>query len=534
MNKLDSTTGTYEMALHVLQTSSSSFDARMESLRFLQSYVDGKLKVDANTRRRINQAVLEGVLEIVMTEERTSDLRKRQLMRTECFLILANLLDSQALFGDTEKKLRDIFESNREREEEDLHNHDLSLWPSESSEDRIPASKSAPRIVSTAGALNGAVMEEIDEAASPGFPLSPLNSMSQLKTRSTVTFEETESEILGTAYRINGTFDKSKRRHKGKQTHKLEALERDTSDLSLIKDKLTYHPRLFVMDKKLKPRPSTFYDSEYENDTFVPGLKPTDWYEQDKKLGYQKSRMWFPVAGLGFDNDMAPPDRPGPEKQIMPDRVVHEYMQMKALLSYVGDVVAPYANPNVGGVAAANIPLGGVSKRTHGAVNPNLYKEALRQAVSVWSPLIGSHLPDWVRKKHRWTEDHSSAIKSKIASDTAVAAAQFADQEGSIKSGNSPSVTTATSGSVTASATLAAESIYSTSTAAKRSRHIARAAEALTAATNHVEKKIVFTKGVLRRLLRKELKGAKQTSHTLKEYVLILRNRSGTVCACIC
>ena len=107
--------GSYELALHVLQTASSTFDARIEALRFLQVYVDGKSQVDSMTRRRINQAVLEGVLEIVLSEN-SSDLRKRQLMRTECFLILANLLDSKALFGDTEKKLAEIISANVERE----------------------------------------------------------------------------------------------------------------------------------------------------------------------------------------------------------------------------------------------------------------------------------------------------------------------------------------------------------------------------------------------------------------------------------
>ena len=44
---------------------------------------------------------------MIISEDNTADLRRRQLIRTECFLILANLLGSNTLFGDAFKKIEE-------------------------------------------------------------------------------------------------------------------------------------------------------------------------------------------------------------------------------------------------------------------------------------------------------------------------------------------------------------------------------------------------------------------------------------------
>jgi hypothetical protein len=91
---------TYSRAISMLQTPSSSYGDRMSSIRFLQHYVHEEKTLTNFDRRRINQLVMDNVMQMVMNEERTADLRKRQIIKTECFVILANLLDSETLFGN--------------------------------------------------------------------------------------------------------------------------------------------------------------------------------------------------------------------------------------------------------------------------------------------------------------------------------------------------------------------------------------------------------------------------------------------------
>ena len=50
--------------------------------------------------------------------------------------------------------------------------------------------------------------------------------------------------------------------------------------------------------------------------------------------------MWFPLPMLGVNSALVPTDRPSITLQrIQSDRIVREYMQMRALSSYVGDMI---------------------------------------------------------------------------------------------------------------------------------------------------------------------------------------------------
>ena len=95
----------YAHAVLVLQTPSAPLDDQVAALRFLQMYLKQDTTLTDLKRRQINQLVLDNVMDLVMNEERSSDLRKRQLVRTECFLMLAKLLDSQTLFGNVKARV---------------------------------------------------------------------------------------------------------------------------------------------------------------------------------------------------------------------------------------------------------------------------------------------------------------------------------------------------------------------------------------------------------------------------------------------
>ena len=116
----------------------------------------------------------------------------------------------------------------------------------------------------------------------------------------------------------------------------------------LVKEKLKpKYDRLAIKKAMFRPRASVMYGSEYEMQNILPGERnSTNWIEQDKKLGYQKSRMWFPTPNLLTEAKMLPDHRNLTSNRS--DQVVEEFLKMKALLSYVGDIVnAPPAKVNV-------------------------------------------------------------------------------------------------------------------------------------------------------------------------------------------
>ena len=86
-------------AILILQTPSSNCDDRVSALRFIQFYLNEEKSLSTLNRRRINQLAMDNVMQIIMNEDRTADTRKRQIIRTECFLMLSNLLASDTLFG---------------------------------------------------------------------------------------------------------------------------------------------------------------------------------------------------------------------------------------------------------------------------------------------------------------------------------------------------------------------------------------------------------------------------------------------------
>jgi hypothetical protein len=92
---------TLSEAIYHLQTPSSSIATRINSLRFLQFYLEQEEIIISSVtdRIKINQLILDNILLIINCEDLISDLRRRQLVKTECFLLLAKVLNSKSLFA---------------------------------------------------------------------------------------------------------------------------------------------------------------------------------------------------------------------------------------------------------------------------------------------------------------------------------------------------------------------------------------------------------------------------------------------------
>jgi hypothetical protein len=109
------------------------------------------------------------------------------------------------------------------------------------------------------------------------------------------------------------------------------------------------------------------------------------------------------------------------------EQIVQDYLQMKALLSYVGDLVMPFdtsKRTKPGRKNGADMP-----------VDPDRYQEAVKEAVSIWTPLVGVHLPKWLQQKKK-PPLHVISTMSQNESVTASETASLVTKEKSALVGN--------------------------------------------------------------------------------------------------
>jgi len=627
----------YNDALLVLQTPSSSLDARVGALRFLQSYVKGgsseSRKMDDRTRRSINQLVLNNVLEIVMGEDRTCDLRTRQLLRTECFLMLSSLLGSDSLFSGIKEKLDDIetataatvASSSLSSTSQALTNvladmkhkqlsaqmrgrgggggttaaapyddlASLSLtasFASSSSSSSPPSYLSPSRAGGTrrggsppaaaAPTLQGEYMLEIqamlnnedidqaeaaaavgrgDTAAAKGELRVSVSAPGQAKKRPMSPVRNAAAgggggggldafdsmSTMTNAHTYNGSTGGGGGGRGGGE-----------GELPLMRSTLTKPSLHLLKDKRLRPRPTVLFSGDLAFDEFsLSKVEKGNFLEQDVKLGYQKPRVWFPVPGIVVDRSMLPKDRSS-GAHMEPDRLVQEYMQMRALLSYMGDlVVVPFKGRTITKTSAGVDALrsekqdflsrqveleergesveqqllreqeeegeeegkgSGVSRvtikpllRLKGVLSNQRFDRAVEEAVAVWTPLLGTHLPTWAKKQAAGSSSGSSSSSS---------SSQQGIGKGSIYDGSSSSSSSS--------------SIASSSSRVGKGRLSHEDEESSLGSYSYgggggsersgVERSVLFTKGVLRRLLRKELVNSQATTQTLKDTLSLL------------
>ena len=117
---------------YILQSHTSSYNEKILALRSLKYYLDNEENnIDIYNKINIKQLILDNVLKIILNEDKTINIVKRKLIRTELFLILAKILDSNTLFGEILKSpdiLHEVdvlqsksIESSQPTEDESVH-----------------------------------------------------------------------------------------------------------------------------------------------------------------------------------------------------------------------------------------------------------------------------------------------------------------------------------------------------------------------------------------------------------------------------
>lgn len=333
----DNSTYNVPAVAYVLQSHMSTVAERVAALRSLKKYLETNTSMDAYSKKRIKQLILDNVLQMILSEEKVTNVVKRQMVRTELFLILANLLDSSVLFGS-------IFGTEvphpNANAHAHAHAHDEALIEQNST--AISGSSSSRILQPPGGWVKSKPGKDAGERSRL---MSQSHSAAQLQT---LAYRDAWSPVQGSRATsrggspgADGTPGTGVRRRSVGQS----------ADLALLKPIIHRQARNKQMasalgphmSKTWRPRPSIIH-SELVADSFVPGADPLNYLEQDRKLGYQKPRMWFPGMVGSAQNSLLPEPRAvSTQKQRSAvEQVVQEYMQMRSLASYVGDLVAPY------------------------------------------------------------------------------------------------------------------------------------------------------------------------------------------------
>jgi hypothetical protein len=193
-----------------------------------------------------------------------------------------------------------------------------------------------------------------------------------------------------------------------------------TTNTNIIKQAMgEKKARKVEMYAKLKPRAAVLFNDQLETESFVPGSDPLNFIEQDRKLGYQKPRVWFPTPQLDIAKDLHTTNM----GSVNP--IVEEFLKMKALASYVGDLLIPQKNspyefigsqlgefhnsqtirnilpkkPTKGATNTGSKLLHVNKLKIKHSVDPMKYTSALKDAMSLWTPILKVHLPKYGKKR---------------------------------------------------------------------------------------------------------------------------------------
>lgn len=471
-------------AIGVLQTPSSSSEDRFNALRFLYIYVEETSSIDSSTRMKINQLLLDNILELVVNDERTADLRKRQLIRTECFLMLAKVLETKSLFGGVDPELSLM--SSKNRMLQNTRSSSVDIKSHTTSSEPVDVYLGNKQTRKTDG---GNMMEKQSSEPLVDCPKSIHSSISKTTTL-------THSSSTSLIVKEGVTASKSM----------LSRTTDDTSHTSSSHDYLLANGIIKKANnrrKYLKPRQSVL-SSSLEADRFAPkDIDPHNMYEVDNRLGYQKSRIWFPTQ-VKSESKLLPNQR----KKILKgqymddsDQVVQDYLQMKALLSYVGDLVmhTPVSRKdresNSVGVAKGELP-----------VDPQRYKDALKEAVVLWTPLVGVNLPKWVQQGRKPSSDAYNMHRRKLLdmSDKVISADKL---------GKEDKTASKTDISISVYGNNIEQPLHANHESKKGGGHSLKTAEGNGAVpdTEDESKAVLLTKNSLRKILREEKNSSNAT-----------------------
>eukprot|EP01038_Epipyxis_sp_PR26KG_P011976 gene11976-16030_t len=429
-----------QASLFILQNKSNNTRDKLFALRYLNQYLQEDEQsmdnnVDENGNKQgihhldyyhkisIRQLVMDNVMILLMNDDNSVDVRKRQLVRTECFLILASLLKSNTLFKNL--KNEDVNEYLiTQTQQRVIENEYIDESESKFTQKSIPLQYFDDNSLSLKDYDDNNDYDRMDENYNNGTGHISLrsNSLTNSMMKLTISGSSTQSSQLNKLRKLN-----LMRKH-----------SQSSTSLGMLKPLLITNMNKFKFpkqSKKLNPRPSVLNSDKLVKDSFVPGVDPNNYFEQDRKLGYQKVRMWFPSSGIqpiqrAEDSaSLLPSDRKSIEnKKNNPNQIVEEYLQMRALASFVGDLVQPFGknvkklkesnilkskpllmnpinsfpgNDQLDGSVNGSLSSSKVIPRLSGIIDPQRFNTALSEAVSIWTPLLGIHLPTWATKSSR-------------------------------------------------------------------------------------------------------------------------------------
>lgn len=408
-----------DKALIALQSKFSNFDERIEALRFLMWYLATNEQLDTYNRKRINQLVLDNSLQIMLENDSINPFRK-QLIRVELFSILSNLLRSESLFGSqmtegmkqTIERLTSrstaISESSNDldrsrlliNEEENTEGNQLNSVAkvgriSSKGSGRKPW-KPVANAFSAVTALQSAEDSLISKSPDKNNATRRSNSI-DLRRSSMMNTPLWRKHIKRALVALDTDGENSDHANNDSLASSHESPSRLMHSSSLILQVLSKKPpvRRVEMSAKLNPRPAVLFNDKLVKDNFAPGIDPFNFIEQDKKLGYQKPRMWFPTPMINISKDTV--EKISSIKE--PNQVVEQYLRMKALASYVGDSILPHSNDMFSSIKTRLLQDVSVLPNQTSTADSAKYSNALREVMDMWSPILDAHKPEFGKKR---------------------------------------------------------------------------------------------------------------------------------------
>eukprot|EP00981_Chlorochromonas_danica_P006105 scaffold1287_cov253-Ochromonas_danica.AAC.18 len=449
-----------------------------------QKEVEGSLPLDDYQRKGLNQLLLDNVLKMILKEDKWKNPFFKQLVRVELYLLLGEFLQSSTLFGSdiTEKITRYLGPSSsslrkeaRKEQEEDSEDEEqqqqldrrrksrqstagkaLSSSPSPSPWRPVSISKEAlgrygpgTTTSSNRSPIGSSHQEERNHLSSSqsnraggGGKRGRLSSPSnRLRTASS-----SSDQLDDSLWPVTKAESRSRRQQLLQQqqqqlyhvNHHQRLVEDKTQPSSssssllftksqpLIRPYLeekTHQSHRFTIKNSWKPRPSVLFNDQLGKEWIrPPGSDPSNFIDIDRRLGYQKSRMWFPqlpAASLPMaEKDWMMMNKK--DHMIGSNAIVQQYLSMRALASYVGDLIVPHDKKLYEGITTLGGGEGeggsGVSganrspKRRKGSfvpgselaltklpkkdlVDAQRYNQALSEAMQMWTPILSRHIP---------------------------------------------------------------------------------------------------------------------------------------------
>lgn len=355
----------YNNAVFTLLDGSSDVNERLRALRYLYQVIQDGIIIDPFNRKKINQLILDNVMRIMLDEASSSNSFKQQLIRVELFTLLSHILRAENLFGN------DVTQA--------LQRHaETLLQRSESPQNEF-------------------TVPEIAQSKPPKSSSRPWLSSSSSSNSSLASSENLKSPIFGRA--------RLKKKPAVKTLSSSNSVGSITSDgliasQSVVKDVLSLMPKQKLeLSSKMKPRAAVLFNETVAKESFVPGVDPTNFLEQDRKLGYQKPRMWFPKAMMAISKEGVDSLA---TKSTGSSQVVEEYLRMRALATYVGDAVVPFSGrfskylPSTSIISPSMISESGKSA----PIDAHRYKNAVKEVMDMWTPILFAHKPVKGKRPH--------------------------------------------------------------------------------------------------------------------------------------